>query len=182
MTTTEPRERLQSAIAKLGLSIKAEFVPWSKSRNAKEKYKSLNWRVKLLKGERVILETDYSAGEGHCPSYKQSLGRGKSYEHRQMLDFECENGKAARYRESIGVVGGSLPINPDPVDVIHSLVMDAGVIDYARYEDWASEFGYDPDSRKAETTYRACLQHALALREAVGDAGIQELREAGQDY
>jgi hypothetical protein len=26
------------------------------------------------------------------------------------------------------------------------------------------------------------LQHALALREAVGDAGIQELREAGQDY
>jgi hypothetical protein len=181
MTATEPRESMQAAIAKLGLSIKAEFVPWSKSRNANEKQKSLNWRVKLLKGERVILETDYSAGEGHCPSYKQSLGS-MSYDQRQALDYECENGRVAGRIPGTRFLSGGKPILPDELDVIHSLALDSDVIDYANYEDWASEFGYDPDSRKAETTYRACLQHALALREAVGEAGIQELREAGQDY
>lgn len=175
MTATEPKKPIQHAIEKLGLSIKAEFVPWSKSRNAKEKHKSLNWRVTLLRGGKEVLTTDYRAGEGHCPSYKQTFG-GMSIDQRNALDYECENG--SRYNMALS----GKPILPDAADVIYSLVMDADVLNYAKFEEWAENFGYDPDSRKGEAIYRTCLEHALALRNAIGDDGLRELQEAGQDY
>lgn len=74
------------------------------------------------------------------------------------------------------------PIKPDAVDVLYSLVMDSSVLDYAGFEDWASEYGYDTDSRQAESTYRACLDIALKLRAAIGEAGLETLATAFQDY
>jgi hypothetical protein len=59
---------------------------------------------------------------------------------------------------------------------------DSEVIDHPNFESWASEIGYDADSRKAESIYRACLEIALKLRSALGDRGLKELREACQDY
>ena len=61
-------------------------------------------------------------------------------------------------------------IEPDKLDVINSLVMDASVLNSSSFEDWADEFGYDRDSRKAETIYRACLDIALKLRNAIGES------------
>ena len=73
-------------------------------------------------------------------------------------------------------------IMPDPDDVLYSLVMDSDVLYYGTFEDWASDFGYDTDSRKAESTYRACLEIALKLRVAIGEDELERLREALQDY
>ena len=42
--------------------------------------------------------------------------------------------------------------------------------------------GYDPDSRKAEGIYRACLELALKLRNGLGEKLLAELREAVADY
>lgn len=58
------------------------------------------------------------------------------------------------------------------------------------FENWASEYGYDTDSRKAESIYQACLDIALKLRGdialklrgAIGDSGMVELQTAFQDY
>lgn len=74
------------------------------------------------------------------------------------------------------------PILPDVLDVIYSLVADSGVLDAGGFEDWAADYGYDPDSRSAESTYRACLDIALKMRGAIGEAGLESLREAFQDY
>lgn len=73
-------------------------------------------------------------------------------------------------------------IMPNPVDVFYSLAMDSDVLNYGTFEEWAAEFGYDPDSRKAESIYRACLEIALKLRAAIGEDGLERLREAFQDY
>ena len=73
-------------------------------------------------------------------------------------------------------------IAPDPVDVLYSLTLDSGVLDYGTFEDWAAEFGYDTDSRSAEAAYRACLEIALKLRAAIGDAGLETLKTAFEDY
>lgn len=74
------------------------------------------------------------------------------------------------------------PIMPDPLDVVYSLTMDSSVLDAGGFEEWAAEFGYDLDSRKAEATYRACLEIALKMRGAIGDSGLALLAEAFQDY
>lgn len=106
---------------------------------------------------------------------------------------ECESGFAMRYsqwgRGSFETIGGRpgssaklAPIKPDSCDVMASLVLDSSVLDSAGFEDWAAEFGYDTDSRSAEAIYRACLEHALALRAAIGDSGLEALKTALENY
>jgi hypothetical protein len=189
-----PREKLQAEIKRLGLSITAEFVPFSKSRNAREKHRNLNWKVTFhrkdtdapwLTGPRTILTTDYMAGEAHCPAYKLTTaiaGGANSLLRREAIELETETGFQARVTGSGYVLTTSQRIEPDPTDVIWSLVQDADVLNYSSFEQWAQEFGYDPDSRSAEKIYRLCLEHALALRNAVGEDGLAALIEAGQDY
>jgi hypothetical protein len=78
--------------------------------------------------------------------------------------------------------GKAIPIQPNALDVLHSLAMDSDVLDAGGFESWASDLGYDTDSRKAEQTYRACLDLALKLRAALGDSGLSDLRNAFEGY
>jgi hypothetical protein len=50
-------------------------------------------------------------------------------------------------------------------------------LDYACFEDWAQELGYDTDSRNAEAIYRACLDIGLKFRAMVGQSGLDTLQE-----
>jgi hypothetical protein len=188
---TETKERAQEAMDRLGLEVKAVFVPWSKSRNYKEGAKvsemSLNWRVTLLRNGREVLTTDYSAGTGHCPAYKadiKAMGHSNSLMRGEAIHQECETGLPSLPRSdgSVYINRSGKPILPDPLDVLHSLVMDSDALDHSTYEDWASDLGYDPDSRKGEAIYRACLEIALKMRNGIGEDGLAQLREAFQDY
>lgn len=71
------------------------------------------------------------------------------------------------------------PEAPSLFDVLHCLCSDASVLDYQSFEQWASEYGYSPDSRSAEKTYHACMELSLKLQAAVG--GKQALTEL-QEY
>lgn len=177
-----PKSILAAAMDDLKITIHAEFVPWSKSRSAKPApakvtERSLNWRVTLKHDGRDVLTTDYRAGLGHCPSYKP--GARLTLEYVDAIAHETEMGTAYRAHS---VVFRGQPILPDACDVMASLVMDSDAIESRNFEDWASDHGYDTDSRKAEATYRACLEIGLALRAAVGDVGLSILRDAAQDY
>ena len=170
-------------MARHKITIQAVFVPWSKSRNYKEgahtKDKSLNWAITLLRDGRPVLLADYSAGIGHCPSYKQMARWTRDYD--ASINHECEKGTTAPDPNKWFSPKGTL-IRPKDTDVLHSLVMDSDVINHATYEDWASDFGYDPDSRKGEAVYRACLEIALKLRAGLGNDAFEQLRDAFQDY
>jgi hypothetical protein len=189
--TNEDRKAL---LARLGITMTAEFVPWSQSRNSKradidgKPWLSLNWRVTLLKRNTghgpsatpaPILTTEYGAGVGHCPAYKapvSRLGHQHSVMRHEAIMREIETGRPA------SGLDGSKPFMPDVLDVVASLLMDSEAIDCGTFEEWASNLGYDTDSRKAEATYRACLEIGLKLRAALGDTALAELREAFQGY
>lgn len=205
-TDTKPQpETLLAAMARHGLTVAAEFVPLSKSRNANEtttlfgsskprKVYSLNWRVTLQHNGRDVLTTDYSAGMAHCPAYgtkppsnyPDSLARWQA----DAPAWECERGVAAGWlmngfhpaHRSLPRVGRGTPIMPNAADVVHSLISDAAVLDYPTFESWAGDSGYDPDSRKGEAIYRACLELALKLRCGLGDAAMRDLAEACEGY
>lgn len=53
-------------------------------------------------------------------------------------------------------------IVPQIRDILFSLCNDAGAL-FMQFEDWAHEYGYDTDSRKAENIWRACCETARAL-------------------
>lgn len=177
MTTT--KESIAAVAESLGLTMHAEFVPWSKSRNKGEKQPSLNWLVTIRKDGRDILTTDYMAGSGHCPSYQHRA----TVDSAEAVKRECETGKRAKTdRKSVDDLQWGAEINPVFADVLHSLASDSDVIDCGGFEEWAENYGMDTDSRKAEASYRACLEIALKLRNALGEQGLATLREAVQDY
>jgi hypothetical protein len=175
----EVKEMIEMVAKELGLTMTAKFVPWSQSRNAGEKERSLNWKIAMLKDGKEFLTTDYMAGIGHCPSYKQgpmTMLRDK------ILLWECENGRAAIVIGDRPLPMGGKPILPELTDVIHSLCMDAEAIDHKSFSEWATDLDCDTDSIKAHETYKACLSIGLALRCALGDEGLAKLRRACENY
>jgi hypothetical protein len=174
-------ERVKAWAETRGITMDATFVPFSKSRNAEEKHPSLNWKIALSKNGRVFLTTDYMQGSGYAPAYK--LFKHNTSDHVNAIQIECETGRECTRRTLDGFPMRNKPIDPPSiVNVLASLAMDASAIDSATYEDWACELGYDQDIRKGEAIYRQCLEIALKLRAAVGDQGLQKLREATQDW
>jgi len=60
---------------------------------------------------------------------------------------------------------------PSAADVLDCLASDASSVLNARgFEDWAGDLGFDPDSRKAERTYREIEAQTELLRGFLGDA------------
>lgn len=64
----------------------------------------------------------------------------------------------------IGVTG-----DPKAADVLACLVSDAvSYVNASGFTDWAHEFGYDIDSRKAYDTYNACAAMEPRIRRLLG--------------
>lgn len=179
---TQP-DTLNQACESLRLSVSWEFVPFSRSRNAGEKTPSLNWRYSLERDGKEILTGDYMQGAGHCPAYKASvkyLGDINSVLRDSKIREECETGKTHVNTQTWVKPTKLNP--PSLADLVYCLVSDASAIDHPTFESWADEYGYDSDSRKGEALYRQCLEIALKLRAAIGDSGLEQLRNASQDY
>lgn len=173
-----PRELAAALIASIGLTVDSEFIPFSQSRNKDEKYPSLNWRVILKRnGEEIVTSTVFSAGSAHCPAYSDpTLGRQDSVDRFRAIKQQCETGRDGKPGRP------GTWIKPDSIDVIWSLVSECSALDYPDFESWASDYGYDSDSRKAESIYRECLDISLKMNAAIGQDNIAALREAFQDY
>jgi hypothetical protein len=52
----------------------------------------------------------------------------------------------------------------------HLISTAAGLETVESFEEWARDYGYDPDSRRAEATYRAVVEEAGKLRELLGES------------
>lgn len=196
------KSAILAALDAMGLTMESTFIPFSKSRQTAaarlargevddegkaSDWLSLNWSIKIYKAGRSlpILETTYSAGQGHAPCCKAPGWRQTIYG-MEALTFEIEKGFDSGYNKINAVAGFGTgtrkPILPDFADVMYSLVSESDVIDYNTFEDWASNFGYNPDSRRGESVYRSCLETTLKLRNGIGESNLAKLRELFQDY
>ena len=65
---------------------------------------------------------------------------------------------------------GSLASEPSTFDALYCVLSDASGYDSADgFEDWASNYGYDTDSRKAEAIYSAVAKECSNVRRLLGD-------------
>jgi len=171
-------DELQTFIDSLDLEYKTEFVPASQ---ANREQIGLNWRITLSKG-RVKLETPYFQGIAHVKGYKQPpFGRMTLHDKEIQDSFKhtCENGFLYAYTK--WRISGKKQPAPELKEILYCIVSDADSIDYD-FEEWAGNYGYDTDSRKAEKMYHDCIQIGLKLRQLVGNDNLQTLRELYQDY
>lgn len=66
--------------------------------------------------------------------------------------------------------------DPTTADVLDCLASDAAGYENAQtFEEWASEYSYDPDSRKAELIFKTVKRQAEQLRRMLGQAAYDAL-------
>lgn len=67
------------------------------------------------------------------------------------------------FSQGLGIAG-----SPEVDSVLDCLASDAQGVDGATFENWASDYGYDTDSCKAEKIFKACQREAVNLRRLLG--------------
>jgi hypothetical protein len=65
---------------------------------------------------------------------------------------------------------------PEMPDVLDAVAADAAVVEEAgRFEAWAAQMGFDPDSRSGERVYRRTRRQAGLLRRLLGEESYEAL-------
>ncbi len=179
-----PQENFDNFINEKKLSLKTKFVPFSLSRSAEEKQKSLNWKVTIVSPNGQFT-CDYMKGIGHLPYPNTSFMKLNSYQSSSLneaINSAVETGVARK----ISIVGKDLKVGignaefPTPTmkEVLESLCLDSDVKNYLSFESWAKEFGYDTDSKKAEKIYTSCQKAAEGLAKVLGGVdNIDKVRD-----
>jgi hypothetical protein len=174
------RDALAAVLNDAGIAYSADFVPFSRSRNAKPKPMlkdlSLNWRITLTCGGRAF-STDYQAGIGHVPGYQYNARL--TVDVAEAIRMACETGKA--YKPGNTLFSRPIPA-PDVADVLHCLISDAEADDCGSFEEWCSNVGADSDSIKDERIYRTCLDVGRRLRILIGQPTLNRLRDILADH
>src|SRR5215831_13835151 len=71
--------------------------------------------------------------------------------------------------------GSAFSSEPDLKSVLDCIASDAAGIDNARsFENWADDYGYDIDSRKAEKTFKTCEKQAESLKTLLNNPDAYE--------
>ncbi|HUT63574.1 MAG TPA: hypothetical protein VMZ04_06425, partial [Anaerolineae bacterium] len=131
-----------------------------------------NWYVTLLNKSvegTSIMSLYYSMGTGIVEKRKSiysSEWRRGSLPFNRPKTIQDEEDRKHLYR----------PAQPTVSDVLNCLASDASGIENARdFNEWASEYGYDEDSREAERIYKVCQDQANQLQAFLPDEKYNEL-------
>lgn len=79
-------------------------------------------------------------------------------------------------------MGPAYTSEPDAEDVFNSLLMDTSDIEDCSFEEWAENYGYDTDSRRAERCYEECQKILLNLKAMFSASELDDLRELFADH
>lgn len=147
-----------------GITFKADYIGQRK----REGWDCDAWICGLYKGK--LAETfEYFTGLGH-----------RQYRNGVTPSIVFAGGPGTVYRERYDA-GHKKPVTPPAAGVLHSLILDSSAIGQS-FESWASDYGYDTDSRKAEEIYRACQRNTDKLQRILTRADLEALEALLQDY
>lgn len=76
-----------------------------------------------------------------------------------------------------------MPKPPSVSDILIDAFINAQSFRWGaiRFEDWAKECGYDEDSRKAETIFKACLDNFIMFRDMIGSDNLATILETWEE-
>lgn len=145
-----------------------------------------HWTCDLELGSPVrSLRTPFSQGIG-CLQYRavsigEVIGRGMQGFVQSLPDYKVGGKVPSGFRprtlaqQEIFELATE-PALPDVATVLNCLASDSRGYDNARgFEDWANNYGYDTDSRRAEAAYRVTGEQSKRLRYFLGAANYAEL-------
>lgn len=170
------RETVADFIARRNITVAHSFRgagPIAGEGSFSDDPRATHWGITIVYNNRQM-HTSYHMGSGHY-RWKRSGEWGKKGERVAITSKFMAGGSLSLWGAGV-LKAESEPISPNPDDVLDGLRSDAsGVYDARDFEDWASNYGYDTDSRKAEETYRSCQKIARDLEKLLGREAMHEL-------
>ena len=151
------------------------FVRNPKTQKSDEWQDSAHRWLVVINGQ----EFNYYTGLAYR-EYKNILGLPSKTNKWQKSDFEKLRYKNLTENGFKNMLHNSEATPPKLEDVLYALTRDADALDMG-FEDWAENFGYDVDSRKALQIYLDCQENANKLIRA-NVAPLATLTEHFQDY
>ena len=186
MKTQDTTETLAETAARYGITIetsapRGEVEP-AQSKESKP-WPHIAYDVTIKRNGKLVWSGPYKLGVGHVKGFPH--GRLSMYDW-QRLDPAYEAGM--KYDETAGAriaenLAKKQEVTPQLDDVLSSLLMDGvAYFDAQAFEDWCSDYGYDTDSRRAESTWKACDEIGRNLARAFTAQELEELREAASNH
>lgn len=182
--TTETQNRIETLSA-LGFRLECGAPSGQVDDSGEKAWPNISYTVTLFHHSKKILATDYKLGIGHVtipkgvpPTFlldeESMLHAMRRNPHASFKDKQLQADVAAKLAKLQKVA-------PNLADVLHSLLLDGeAFFNGETFEDWASNFGYDPDSRKAEEIFKACDLIGRQLNKIPREI-LDKAREATQD-
>lgn len=116
------------------------------------------------------------------------LGRMNEADERDMnkwsvsfIDNTTHSAVGFDYYTGTGLQHQGKPVPPCAADVLYCLLNDRSAVGQT-FEQWASDYGYDTDSRAAERIYNACIVNANKLDSIFSGGQQEELAVLLEDY
>ena len=194
---TDTQKTLPEILETLGVTVESRYLGVQRE-PADKKTGEPGWlhfafAVTVERAGRADIETPYKLGVGHvklpaAPSSEMVHAVGDRFKAENILDA-LRRGKRIKpeydkYERAVyDAAARKQGLAPKPADVLHSLLLDGeAFFDGLTFEDWADNFGYDTDSRKAEAMYRACDEIGRKLARMFSADELAQLREAASEY
>lgn len=176
---------ITESLAALGFSLAITSGPTGQVRD--NDWPGIAYTVRLEYKGRSVIETDYSLGVGHVKPKGTQPPRFSSLaftEDELSLLYTWQSHPSASFRDKqkhaavAAKLAKAQKVAPKLADVLHSLISDGeAYFDALSFEDFAANYGYDVDSRKAESIYRKCDEIGRALARGIPADILAKARE-----
>jgi hypothetical protein len=131
---------------------------------------------------------EYSLGIGHVdwnaasrlPSWKLPSHKGYNTDSVIMKQAQGVTWKKEfmpQIAELAAWIAKAQKVQPKAAEVLASCCREGRYAEQSAFNDWADDFGYDIDSRKAERTYQACRENGAKARQIVSSAVFDQMAE-----
>lgn len=177
-------ENFANLLSRLGITLQSS----SGIATSKDDWECIQFNCRLSRNGKPFWNGPYSMGLGHVKLPASLSFRVSDEQHSLFLTLKSKpnakvkpeymQAKLGLYQE----LATRQKLAPTLPDVMYSLLFDGSAFfDGESFDSWCSNFGYDTDSRKAEATWKACVETGMALRRSLSAEEVRELQEASQD-
>lgn len=174
------KEEAQTLFDSLGLTVTiSDPFP-----NVRDEWASIGYNILFVKGTRN-LAVNYFLGTGHV-KYPNALPFKLKYKGSYIMEnllYAKKDGKminkdyVKQEAELASALAEDQKVKPNPVEVMACICSESIESNHNTFEEWASNFGYDTDSKKAEKMYDDCAKNYPALIGLIGLDNMQKFAD-----
>jgi hypothetical protein len=170
------RQKRLTLVHELGLSMQAEFLPWSTTKDLPKRFfpdplvgRELNWKFTFLKDGKEFLSISRGSDVCDFPSYPpEAIMDGQLTEAQvEILQEEAETGHTR---------AGEVINPPCLLAVLLSLCLEMlQPLEFDTYEKWELSFDRDSTSNRSEWAYERCKSTLRAFRSVLSEEDLERL-------